>query len=182
MAEMNRTPFDISVAESEIVGGPFIEYSGMRFGIFYLAEFAAVLLNSALAVSLFMGGGQMLPIPGLQVEALLGLPSLGLLWFFGKTMTVIIVIQWCRFTLPRLRIDQLMDLAWKVMLPAAFVNLILTAVLQIFGFFPFAIGVGITMLLALVLLAGFRGRRRRASGIRLVSVPAARVSEVVAAG
>jgi hypothetical protein len=105
------------------------------------------------------------------VEALLGLPSFSLLWFFGKTMTLIVVIQWCRFTLPRLRIDQLMDLAWKVLLPASFVNLILTAVLQTFGFFPFAIGVGLTMIVALILLAGFRSRRRASRGIQLVSVP-----------
>ncbi|MBI3971897.1 MAG: NADH-quinone oxidoreductase subunit NuoH, partial [Chloroflexi bacterium] len=134
MAEMSRTPFDIAIAESEIVGGPFIEYSGMRWGMFFLAEFAAVLLNSALVTALFLGGWQFLP--GIDF-----LPELGALWFLGKTMTLIVLIQWARFTLPRLRVDQLMDLAWKVLLPAAFVNVILTAVFQVFGFLAFALGV-----------------------------------------
>ncbi len=164
MAEMSRTPFDIAIAESEIVGGPFIEYSGMRWGIFFLAEFAAVFLNAALAVALFMGGWQFLP--GLDL-----LPELGVFWFFGKTMTLIVVIQWARFTLPRLRIDQLMDLAWKALLPAGFVNLILSAVYQMYGFLPFAIGLGLTLVgLALLLLAYRNQRRPIPGGIQLVSV------------
>jgi NADH-quinone oxidoreductase subunit H len=177
MAEMSRTPFDIAIAESEIVGGPFIEYSGMRWGMFFLAEFAAVLLNSALAATLFMGGYELFPGFYHLRQALPGnefifdaIDSLGAFWFFGKVMTLIVVIQWCRFTLPRLRVDQLMDLAWKVLLPASFVNLILTAVLQTFGFFPFAIGIGITMVVTVILLMSFRGRTSSARGIRLVSM------------
>jgi NADH-quinone oxidoreductase subunit H len=175
MAEMSRTPFDIAIAESEIVGGPFIEYSGMRWGMFFLAEFAAVFLNAALAAALFLGGWQFLP--GFHLEAFLrtqlGLPvpDLGLLWFFGKTMTLIVAIQWARFTLPRLRIDQLMDLAWKVLLPAGFVNLILTAIYQTFGFLAFAAGLAVTLVLALFFLGAYRSRRRAAGGIQLVSAP-----------
>lgn len=165
MAEMSRTPFDIAIAESEIVGGPFIEYSGMRWGMFFLAEFAAVFLNAALATALFLGGWQFLP--GVDL-----LPELGALWFLGKTMTLIVVIQWARGTLPRLRIDQLMDLAWKVLLPASFINLILTAVLQVFGFYAFAPALGMTLIAALIVLAAYRRRSRQSSGgIRLVSVP-----------
>lgn len=170
MSEMHRTPFDIAIAESEIVGGPFIEYSGMRWGMFFLAEFAAVFLNSALATALFLGGWQLFPwsdrIPGLEYAN-----YLGLVWFFGKTMTLVVLIQWARFTLPRLRIDQLMDLAWKVLLPASFVNLILTAVYQQFGFIPFAIGLGIALAASLVILMSYRNRRPRANAIRLISVP-----------
>lgn len=165
MSEMSRTPFDIAIAESEIVGGPFIEYSGMRWGLFFLAEFAAVLLNSALTVALFLGGWQLLP--GVNI-----LPELGAFFFMGKTMTLIVIIQFARFTLPRLRIDQLMDLAWKFLLPAAFVNVILTAVLQTFGFFAFAIGVAVTLVAAMLLLAAYRGRQRAGRGIRLVPTAA----------
>jgi NADH-quinone oxidoreductase subunit H len=175
MAEMSRTPFDIAIAESEIVGGPFIEYSGMRWGMFFLAEFAAVFLNAALATALFLGGWQLIPFPGLDL-----LPQLGVFWFFGKMMVLIVLIQWARFTLPRLRIDQLMDLAWKVLLPAAFVNLILTAVYQTFGFLAFGVGVLIAAFVAIILLAAYRGRRRPARGISVVSVP--RAPSAAAAG
>lgn len=166
MAEMSRTPFDIAIAESEIVGGPFIEYSGMRWGMFFLAEFAAVFLNAALATALFLGGWQLIPFPGLDL-----LPQLGVFWFFGKMMMLIVLIQWARFTLPRLRIDQLMDLAWKVLLPASFVNLILTAVYQTFGFLAFGIGVLIAAAVAIILLASYRRRPRPKRGISVVSVP-----------
>jgi NADH-quinone oxidoreductase subunit H len=163
MAEMSRTPFDIAIAESEIVGGPFIEYSGMRWGMFFLAEFAAVFLNAALAVALFLGGWQFLP--GLDL-----LPELGLFWFLGKTLTLIVFIQWCRFTLPRLRIDQLMDLAWKVLLPAGFLNLVLAAVYVMFGFLPFAAGLGLSLLLILTIAVAYRSRRRVApGGIQMVT-------------
>ncbi|HEX2326015.1 MAG TPA: NADH-quinone oxidoreductase subunit NuoH [Chloroflexota bacterium] len=185
MAEMSRTPFDIAIAESEIVGGPFIEYSGMRWGMFFLAEFAAVFLNAALAVALFMGGGEVVPLwghLGTLVPAAAPLVELvnqgGVLWFFGKTLTLIVFIQWCRFTLPRLRIDQLMGLAWKVLLPAAFLNLILSAVYVTFGFLPFAVGVGLCLLSVLFLALAYRNRLRpQTGGIQLVTVP--RTPEVV---
>jgi NADH-quinone oxidoreductase subunit H len=185
MAEMSRTPFDIAIAESEIVGGPFIEYSGMRWGMFFLAEFAAVFLNAALAVALFMGGGEVIPLwghLGTLVPALAPVVELvnqgGVLWFFGKTLTLIVFIQWCRFTLPRLRIDQLMGLAWKVLLPAAFLNLILSAVYVTFGFLPFAVGVGLCLLSVLFLALAYRNRLRpQTGGIQLVTVP--RTPEVV---
>jgi NADH-quinone oxidoreductase subunit H len=178
MAEMSRTPFDIAIAESEIVGGPFIEYSGMRWGMFFLAEFAAVFLNAALAAALFLGGWQF--IPGLErvrevwpaaAPVVDILDGLGLLWFFGKTLTLMVLIQWARFTLPRLRIDQLMDLAWKVLLPASFVNLILTGVLQTFGFIWFGTGVVLTLIVAVILLGAYRARRQAGTRIQLVSVP-----------
>jgi hypothetical protein len=105
---------------------------------------------------------------------------LGVFWFFGKMMVLIVLIQWARFTLPRLRIDQLMDLAWKVLLPAAFVNLILTAVYQTFGFLAFGVGVLIAAFVAIILLAAYRGRRRPARGISVVSVP--RAPSAAAAG
>ena len=190
MAEMSRTPFDIAIAESEIVGGPFIEYSGMRWGMFFLAEFAAVFLNSALAAALFLGGWQILPgwdrIALLQEQWPAAAPivnavnSLGLLWFFGKTMTLMVFIQWARFTLPRLRVDQLMDLAWKVLLPASFVNLILAAVYQMFGFLWFGLGILVTLIAVAVVLGAYRARRPAAGRIQLVAVP--RTAEPAPAG
>jgi NADH-quinone oxidoreductase subunit H len=181
MSEMHRTPFDIAIAESEIVGGPFIEYSGMRWGMFFLAEFAAVFLNSCLATALFLGGPELFPfaerIPiypfgetGPTLFRAIGDWG-GALVFFGKAMTLMVIIQWARFTLPRIRIDQLMELAWKFLLPAAFANLILTAVYQQFGFWPFAIGLGATMVVIAIILMNYMNRRPQSTGIRLVSVP-----------
>jgi NADH-quinone oxidoreductase subunit H len=192
MSEMHRTPFDIAIAESEIVGGPFIEYSGMRWGMFFLAEFAAVFLNACLAVALFMGGPELLPfaerlgdtfglvglsgIPGVAPDANLIRQiddAFGVFIFFGKAMTIMLLVQWARFVLPRIRIDQLMDLAWKVILPAAFANLILTAVYQQFGFPAF--GAGLALVLATIAVVALRYRSRppttTTTGIRLVTLP-----------
>jgi NADH-quinone oxidoreductase subunit H len=186
MSEMHRVPFDIAIAESEIVGGPFIEYSGMRWGMFYLAEFSAVFLNAALGVALFLGGGELFPYADRIALAFGGqqlvdiLRGAGVLVFFGKVLALIVVVQWCRFTLPRLRIDQLMDLAWKFLLPAAFANLILTAVLQQFGFPAFAVGLAITFVVVAIALARYRTHRPAGTGIRLVSVPAAAAGVAIA--
>ena len=124
-------------------------------------------LNAALAVSLFMGGGEVIPFwdqIGRWLPAAAPIVDLvnqgGVLWFFGKTLTLIVFIQWCRFTLPRLRIDQLMDLAWKVLLPAGFLNLILSAIYITFGFIPFAVGLGLSLLLVLFIALAYRNRRR----------------------
>jgi NADH-quinone oxidoreductase subunit H len=159
MSEMSRTPFDIAIAESEIVGGPFIEYSGMRWGMFYLAEFAAVCLNSALTATLYLGGWE--PFPGSRALGLGWLGDyFGVLFFLGKVLFLVVIIQWARFLLPRLRIDQLMDFAWKLLLPVGFVNFILTAVLQIFGFAWFAVGLGVTLAGLATLLTVYRIRRQ----------------------
>ena len=196
MSEMHRTPFDIAIAESEIVGGPFIEYSGMRWGMFFLAEFAAVFLNACLAVALFMGGPELFPFAerlgqGLKdvfgVTGIAGIPGVnpdsnlirqiddafGVFFFFGKAMTIMVLVQWARFALPRIRIDQLMDLAWKVVLPAAFANLILTAIYTQFGFYPFAVGLGLVLAALGALIIVYRNRKPAGTGIRLVSVPRA---------
>jgi NADH-quinone oxidoreductase subunit H len=126
LAECNRLPFDIPEAESELVAGFHVEYSGMRFAIFFLAEYANMFAVAAIAVTLFLGGwhGPWLPIPGLPTEVSRGL--FGLVWFQVKCYFLIFVMMWLRWTLNRLRVDQLMDFAWKVLLPIAFANLILT--------------------------------------------------------
>ena len=120
MAEINRTPFDLLEADSEIIAGFQTEYSGMKFGLFYLTEYAETLSVSAIASTLFLGGwaGPILP---------------GFIWLIIKIMAVFTFIMWIRATFPRLRIDQVMAFGWKFLLPLAMVNLLLTAVLVLTG-------------------------------------------------
>jgi NADH-quinone oxidoreductase subunit H len=115
LAEVNRTPFDIPEAESELVGGYHTEYGGMRFALLFLSEYANMFAVSAVATTLFFGGWNS-PFG----EVLAG-PWWGAFWFLGKGMAFIFVQMWLRWTLPRLRVDQLMYVAWKVMIPFSFV-------------------------------------------------------------
>jgi len=114
LAEVSRIPFDIPHAESEVMGGPFIEYSGMHWAMFFLAEYANTFAIAALTVLLFLGGwnGPILP---------------PIVWFMLKCYAIILVIFWMRATLPRFRIDQLMAFAWKVLLPVSFLNILIVA-------------------------------------------------------
>jgi NADH-quinone oxidoreductase subunit H len=120
LAEVGRTPFDIYHAESEIVGGPFVEYSGAHWAVFFLAEYINTFAVGALTTLLFLGGwlGPVLP---------------GIVWFLLKTYAVVMVIFWVRGTFPRLRVDQLMGFAWKVLVPLSFLTIVMTAVYQFYG-------------------------------------------------
>jgi NADH-quinone oxidoreductase subunit H len=131
LAECNRLPFDIPEAESELVAGFHVEYSGMRFAIFFLAEYANMVVVSAIAVALFLGGwhGPWFRLPGLPEAVAQGL--FGFFWFNVKVFFLIFVMMWLRWTLNRLRVDQLMDFAWKVLLPIAFANLIVTGLVAV---------------------------------------------------
>jgi NADH-quinone oxidoreductase subunit H len=131
LAECNRLPFDIPEAESELVAGFHVEYSGMRFAIFFLAEYANMVVVSAIAVALFLGGwhGPWLSLPGLPDAVSRGL--FGFFWFNAKVLFLIFVMMWLRWTLNRLRVDQLMHFAWKVLLPIAFANLIITGLVAL---------------------------------------------------
>jgi NADH-quinone oxidoreductase subunit H len=115
LAEINRAPFDLMEADSELVAGFHTEYSGMKFALFYLVEYAEALVLSAIVTTLFLGGwrGPLLP---------------PWLWFLVKIAIVFFVIVWIRTTVPRVRIDQLMALAWKFLFPLALLNLLITAV------------------------------------------------------
>jgi NADH-quinone oxidoreductase subunit H len=126
-AEINRTPFDMVEADSEIVAGFATEYSGMRFGFFFFAEYVSLFIMSAILVTLFFGGWLApWPFPA-QLEGFIG-TLYGLFWFFLKTYIFVFVAVWMRATLPRVRVDQLMGLAWKVLLPIALLNLLATGV------------------------------------------------------
>jgi NADH-quinone oxidoreductase subunit H len=114
LAEVNRTPFDIPEAESELVAGFHTEYSGMRFAFFFLAEYANMLLVTCVATTLFLGGWTQV-LPG--ASQILPGPIL----FFLKAFAIIFVQMWIRWSVPRLRVDQLMYLSWKVLLPISFV-------------------------------------------------------------
>ena len=129
-AEMNRTPFDLPEAEPELVGGFNTEYSGMKFGMFFLAEYANMATSSAI-ISLVYLGGWNLPIPaetlGLEVGSIgLGLAQIGVL--FTKILLMTVFIIWVRWSIPRFRYDQLMRLGWKVLLPLSLANIVLTAI------------------------------------------------------
>ncbi|MGA9117979.1 MAG: NADH-quinone oxidoreductase subunit NuoH [Bacteroidota bacterium] len=115
LAEVNRTPFDIPEAESELVGGYHTEYGGMRFALLFLSEYANMFAVSAIATTLFFGGWNS-PF----ADFLTG-PWWGFFWFILKGMTIIFIQMWLRWTLPRLRVDQLMYVGWKVLIPFAFV-------------------------------------------------------------
>jgi NADH-quinone oxidoreductase subunit H len=120
IAETNRAPFDLPEAESELVGGFFTEYSGFRFSLFFLGEYVAMLVISAVAATVFLGGpaGPFLPGP---------------IWLLLKIAGFIFLYFWLRATLPRFRYDQLMGLAWKLLLPLALLNILVTAVGRLYA-------------------------------------------------
>ena len=121
-AEANRAPFDLVEAESELVAGPFTEYSGMRWAYFFLAEYASMVGASCIAATLFLGGWQGPWLPGW-------------IWFFIKVSAMIFLFMWFRWTFPRIRIDQLMAFGWKVLLPLSVANILVTGI-GLWLFFP----------------------------------------------
>jgi NADH-quinone oxidoreductase subunit H len=125
IAETNRNPFDLPEAESELVAGFHLEYSGMSFGLFYLAEYISMNAISALAATMFFGGWAA-PFPFLEF-----IP--GPIWLFAKFSFFLFLYYWLRSTLPRFRYDQLMGLVWKILFPIALANLAITAILKIVG-------------------------------------------------
>jgi NADH-quinone oxidoreductase subunit H len=128
LAELNHQPFDIQVAESEVVGGPFVEYSGLRWGMFYMSEMANLFAVSALCTLIFLGGWQW-PLPGAAGwQGTLLMTA----WFLAKTYVVVFVFMWVRASLPRLRIDQLMSFSWKLLIPLTFLNIFLTGAYKVF--------------------------------------------------
>ncbi len=132
LAEVNRTPFDIPEAESELVSGYHTEYSGMKFAMFFLAEYANMFAVSAIVTALFFGGYQS-PIGylGNLFGAHWLIPIEQFIWFTAKGIFFVFVQMWLRWTLPRLRVDQLMAACWKYLIPIAFVNLIIIGLITV---------------------------------------------------
>ena len=129
LAETNRAPFDLPEAEQELTGGFHTEYSGMRFALFFLAEYANMIVISAVVVILFWGGW-LAPFPNVEALGFLDLIP-GWIWFFGKMFVFLYLFIWIRATLPRYRYDQLMRLGWKVLIPIAIGNIVVTGVVKV---------------------------------------------------
>ena len=163
LAELGRTPFDIHHAESEVVGGPFVEYSGAHWAVFFMAEYMNTFTVAALTVLLFLGGWRWpaMPFDGASHAAL------SAVWFIAKTYVVILVIFWIRGTYPRLRIDQLMAFGWKLLVPLSFVNIVLTGVVLFYG-----LHWSVLSAVSLVFLAGtfYAIARQRGTAIERMTV------------
>ena len=122
LAETNRTPFDLPESESELVAGFVTEYSGTRYAIFFLSEYANMFVVSAVAATAFLGGWQS------PFANFLNSPAWGVFWMMSKTFFLIFVMIWVRWTVPRLRVDQLMHLCWKVFIPIGLFNVFAVAI------------------------------------------------------
>lgn len=131
-AEANRGPFDLAEAESELTAGYHTEYSGMGFGFYYLAEYLNLFVIAGLAAGVFLGGWAPLNI---GIEAFDNLMNLipDFIWFFGKTFFLVFILMWIRWTFPRLRIDQILKLEWKYLMPLMLLTLVVAAVCVAFG-------------------------------------------------
>lgn len=132
-AEINRGPFDLAEAESELTAGFHTEYSGIKFAFFFLAEYMNMFIVAAMAVTMFFGGWMPFHIYNFTIfnHIMDFIPPI--VWFFGKTFVMIFVIMWFKWTFPRLRIDQLLNLEWKYLLPINLFNIILIALIVLLG-------------------------------------------------
>ncbi len=134
-AEINRGPFDLAEAESELTAGFHTEYSGIKFAFFFLAEYINMFIVAAIAATLFLGGWMPLHIGSLQGfnHVMDFIPPI--VWFFGKTFFIIYIIMWFKWTFPRLRIDQLLNLEWKYLLPLSLINIVLISFASWMGWY-----------------------------------------------
>lgn len=133
-AEANRGPFDLAEAESELTAGYHTEYSGMGFGFFYLAEYLNMFVIAGIASTVFLGGWMPLHIGVSGVDAVMDYIP-GIVWFLGKTFAIVWVLLWIRWSFPRLRIDQILKLEWKYLMPLSLLNLVLMTVVVALGLY-----------------------------------------------
>ncbi len=134
-AETNRGPFDLPEAESELTAGYHTEYSGLQFGFFYLAEYLNMFIIAAIGTTVFLGGWNAFQIEGWDSFNTIMNYVPSYVWFFGKVGALIFLSLWVRWTFPRLRIDQLLNLEWKYLLPINMFNIILMVIVVIFGLY-----------------------------------------------
>jgi NADH-quinone oxidoreductase subunit H len=132
-AETNRGPFDLPEAESELTAGYHTEYSGMHFGFFYLAEYLNLFIVSGVAATVFLGGWMPFHVAGLDAFNSIMDFIPGFVWFFGKAFFVVFLLMWIKWTFPRLRIDQILRLEWKFLVPISMFNLLLMVLIVVFG-------------------------------------------------
>ena len=174
LAEGNRTPFDLPEAESELVAGYMTEYSGFRFALFFLVEWGNLWVMSAIAVTLFLGGWQLPGAGAADWAAWRGagafppgpwwaMQLVSMLWFASKTLALVGVIMWIRWTLPRIRVDQMMNLCWKYLVPAAFACFVFTLLWQLLvGSVPAVdLVTGVVLFAAGVVVLGLFARQTR---------------------
>ncbi len=131
-AEANRGPFDLAEAESELTAGYHTEYSGMGFGFYYLAEYLNLFVVSGVATTVFLGGWAPVNIGITGFDSVMDMIP-GIVWFLGKTFAVVWLLMWVRWTFPRLRIDQILKLEWKYLMPLCLINLVLMTIVVAFG-------------------------------------------------
>ena len=131
-AECNRGPFDLPEAESELTAGYHTEYSGMHFGLFYVAEFVNLFIIAGVAATIFLGGWMPLHIPGLDGFNTVMDYIPGFVWFFAKSFFIVWLLMWIKWTFPRLRIDQILTLEWKYLVPIGLCNLLLMVIIVVF--------------------------------------------------
>lgn len=130
IAELNRGPFDLPEAESELVAGYNTEYSGMRFGMFFLNEYAGMTIMSMVVVTLFFGGWEG---PGAGLLVVKGVSVIPFIWFMVKTYLMVFALIWVRLTIPRLQVDQLMGFAWKILIPLGLVNILASGAIMLWA-------------------------------------------------
>jgi NADH-quinone oxidoreductase subunit H len=133
-AEANRGPFDMAEAESELTAGHHTEYSGMGFGYFYLAEFMNLFITAGIAATVFLGGWAPINIGVDGFDTVMNYIP-GIVWFLGKAFAVVWLLMWVKWTFPRLRIDQILKLEWKYLMPLSLINLVLMTVIVALGWY-----------------------------------------------
>lgn len=133
-AEANRGPFDMAEAESELTAGHHTEYSGMGFGYFYLAEFMNLFITAGIAATVFLGGWAPVNIGVEAFDAVMNYIP-GIVWFLGKTFALVWILMWIKWTFPRLRIDQILKLEWKYLMPLSLINLVLMTIVVALGLY-----------------------------------------------
>jgi NADH-quinone oxidoreductase subunit H len=132
-AELNRAPFDLAEAEQELTAGFHTEYSGMQFAMFFLAEYTNMFIVAMVGSTVFLGGWQPFHIGGLDGFNYIMNFIPAIVWFFGKTFFILFLIMWFRWTFPRMRIDQLLKLEWKYLLPLSIINIVVAAFVTLMG-------------------------------------------------